>query len=90
MISRLIYIASIDWVVHYFDKDKLLPSSSPNKMYCISDIKIDYSGRLIIADLDQIYQLDVNDLQVKVLAQSYTACTIDRFIIQMTKGYVYA
>lgn len=45
------------------------------KTYCIADIKVDHEGLLIFADLDKIYQMDINSLHIRVLAQSYTACT---------------
>lgn len=48
------------------------------KTYCIADIKVDHEGLLIFADLDRIYQMDINTLQIGVLAQTYTACNSPR------------
>lgn len=76
MISGLIStgnIKSVQWVVH---TDRLIKGNTVQKTYCIADIKIDHLGRLVFADLDKIYLLDVNTQMVTELAESYTACKL--------------
>lgn len=57
------------------------------KSVSIFDIKIDYQGKIVFADLDRIYSMDINTLSVVRLADSYVACK--SFLTQMTKVYVW-
>jgi len=42
----------------------------------ICDIKVDYQGRIVFADFDRIYSLDINTGRVDTLGKNYTACSL--------------
>lgn len=52
--------------------DKLVGKRTVN----ICDIKVDYQGRIVFADFDRIYSLDINTGRVDTLGKNYTACSL--------------
>ena len=42
----------------------------------VYDIKIDYQGKIIFADNEKIYSMDINTLKVWLLAEKYSSCSL--------------